>query len=215
MTLRQIVMELIARGHHVSYYVRNDGGLVITKIDNNRYSGKTGNAVARDMLGVSLSERRKTQLERINIEAKKIKKGQLKKTSSLPQEVEELWKKLTNEYRKVYEHATITKRQVLQLIEEKGVEGALDYLKEQERRVKGLAYNSIINGLIARLEEDKYSSTPEEQEKLDSLIEIIKANIDNISFDSVFRILDELYHYEDGSLSIDTFVSRVRIILKI
>ena len=43
----------------------------------------------------------------------------------------------------------------------------------------------------------------------------IKANMDNISFDSVFRIFDELYNYEMGSLSIDTLVQRVRAILKI
>lgn len=210
MTLRQIVMELIARGHKVNYYVRKDGGLVIHSIDGTHYSGKTGNAVARKMLGVALSTRRKVQLERINTQ-RNWKKSQ----TPIPEDLEKYRLKVNRLLRKSVKVGTLSKRNLREMIEERGVEGAWEYLKEQERRARGLAYNSVINGLLARLEEDKLTAPIEEQEKLDSLIQDIRNNMDNISFDSVFRIFDELYNYEMGQLSIDTLVSRVRSILKI
>ena len=210
MTLRQIVMELIARGHKVNYYVRKDGGLVIHSIDGTHYSGKTGNAVARKMLGVALSTRRKVQLERINTQ-RNWKKSQ----TPIPEDLEKYRLKVNRLLRKSVKVGTLSKRNLREMIEERGVEGAWEYLKEQERRARGLAYNSVINGLLARLEEDKLTAPIEEQEKLESLIQDIRNNMDNISFDSVFRIFDELYNYEMGQLSIDTLASRVRSILKI
>ena len=210
MTLRQIVMELIARGHKVNYYVRKDGGLVIHSIDGTHYSGKTGNAVARKMLGVALSTRRKVQLERINTQ-----RNWKKSKTPIPEDLDKYRLKVNRLLRKSVKVGTLSKRNLREMIEERGVEGAWEYLKEQERRARGLAYNSVINGLLARLEEDKLTAPIEEQEKLESLIEDIRNNMDNISFDSVFRIFDELYNYEMGQLSIDTLVSRVRSILKI
>lgn len=210
MSLRQIVMELIARGHKVTYYVRKDGGLVIHSIDGTHYSGKTGNAVARKMLGVALSTRRKVQLERINTQ-----RNWKKSKTPIPEDLEKYRLKVNRLLRKSVKVGTLSKQNLRVMIEERGVEGAWEYLKEQERRARGLAYNSVINGLIARLEEDKLSAPSDEVEKLSELIEDIKANMDNISFDSVFRIFDELYNYEMGSLSIDTLVQRVRAILKI
>ena len=210
MSLRQIVMELIARGHKVTYYVRKDGGLVIHTIDGQHYSGKTGNAVARKMLGVALSTRRKVQLERINTQ-----RNWKKNKTPIPEDLEKYRLKFNRLLRKSVKVGTLSKQNLRVMIEERGVEGAWEYLKEQERRARGLAYNSVINGLIARLEEDKLSAPSDEVEKLSELIEDIKANMDNISFDSVFRIFDELYNYEMGSLSIDTLVQRVRAILKI
>ena len=210
MSLRQIVMELIARGHKVTYYVRKDGGLVIHSIDGQHYSGKTGNAVARKMLGVALSTRRKVQLERINTQ-----RNWKKSKTPIPEDLEKYRLKVNRLLRKSVKVGTLSKQNLRVMIEERGVEGAWEYLKEQERRARGLAYNSVINGLIARLEEDKLSAPSDEVEKLSELIEDIKANMDNISFDSVFRIFDELYNYEMGSLSIDTLIQRVRAILKI
>lgn len=210
MSLRQIVMELIARGHKVTYYVRKDGGLVIHSIDGTHYSGKTGNAVARKMLGVALSTRRKVQLERINTQ-----RNWKKSKTPIPEDLEKYRLKVNRLLRKSVKVGTLSKQNLRVMIEERGVEGAWEYLKEQERRARGLAYNSVINGLIARLEEDKLSAPSDEVEKLSELIEDIKANMDNISFDSVFRIFDELYNYEMGSLSIDTLIQRVRAILKI
>lgn len=210
MSLRQIVMELIARGHKVTYYVRKDGGLVIHSIDGTHYSGKTGNAVARKMLGVALSTRRKVQLERINTQ-----RNWKKSKTPIPEDLEKYRLKVNRLLRKSVKVGTLSKQNLRVMIEERGVEGAWEYLKEQERRARGLAYNSVINGLLARLEEDKLSAPSDEVEKLNELIEDIKANMDNISFDSVFRIFDELYNYEMGSLSIDTLVQRVRAILKI
>ena len=210
MSLRQIVMELIARGHKVTYYVRKDGGLVIHSIDGTHYSGKAGNAVARKMLGVALSTRRKVQLERINTQ-----RNWKKSKTPIPEDLEKYRLKVNRLLRKSVKVGTLSKQNLRVMIEERGVEGAWEYLKEQERRARGLAYNSVINGLIARLEEDKLSAPSDEVEKLSELIEDIKANMDNISFDSVFRIFDELYNYEMGSLSIDTLVQRVRAILKI
>ena len=166
-------MELIARGHKVNYYVRKDGGLVIHTIDGTHYSGKTGNVVARKILGIEISERRASQLSRINKEAKKIKAGELEKTKSLPEKIKEQWDKTNKALRKAYKHATITKRQVQQMLEEMGIEKTLDYLKEQERRSKGYAYHTFVDGLIARILEVKLSAPVEDHEYLDGAVEKI------------------------------------------
>ena len=61
MTLRQVVNQLETQGVKVTFRVRPDGGIVVTSINGQKYDSRTGNAVARSMAGVALSEGQRAQ----------------------------------------------------------------------------------------------------------------------------------------------------------
>lgn len=209
MTLRESVKELQKRGINITYYERKDGGIVVTSINGTKYRGKTGNKVVRFMMNQELSSRRASQLSRITrqrnwssprIESTEDMNRQLKR-------VQRLW-------RKEGIRGTISKRNLKIMIQERGFEGAKTYLIEMERHARGLAYNSQIDGLIARMEQDLVNIHDEnEQSLIQSVIDKLKANRDNISFEDVTRIYDELYNYEQDSIGAGAFAERVNRIL--
>ncbi len=95
--LIDVVKLLKMRGHTIQYRVRNDGSIRITRLDGVSYIGSQGNAAARSIAGVTLSESRKRQLQDIKTE-----KGTFghKRKSQLPEEVmkkvrrvQRIWKK--------------------------------------------------------------------------------------------------------------------------
>ena len=80
MTMMEVVRQLQAQGHEVDFYVRKDGGILIRKIDGERFpSGASGNARARQLVGASLSEAREKQLKYATRQ-RKIKKPSLDDT---------------------------------------------------------------------------------------------------------------------------------------
>ena len=213
MTLKQIVMELIARGHKVTYYVRKDGGLVIHSIDGAKFSGKTGNIVARQMLGVALSERRRIQLERINRQMN-WKKSQ----TPIPEDLEKYRLKVNRLLRKNIKTGTLSKRNMRAMIEEKGIEGAWDYLKEQERRARGHAYYGVIDNFLERIDNDINNAkinAPNDVPVLEDEKELVDSNRDYLTFDDMWSMFDEQYNYEKKSISVNELYSRINNIITI
>ena len=96
LTMIKVVAELQAQGHTIDYYVRTDGGILIKSIDGKKYTGATGNAVARTMAGATISEARIKQLKAIT-KSRKRKKIPLPK--NIQTEFEEKWSKLGPIYR--------------------------------------------------------------------------------------------------------------------
>ena len=83
LTMIKVVAELQAQGHTIDYYVRTDGGILIRSIDGRKYTGASGNAVAREMAGATISEARVKQLKHITekrVKARKRRKPPLPKT---------------------------------------------------------------------------------------------------------------------------------------
>ena len=208
MSLRQIVMELIARGHQVNYYVRKDGGLVIHTIDGEHYSGKTGNVVARKMLGVALSERRRIQLERIN------KQMNWKKSATpIPEDLEKYRLKVNRLLRKNIKTGTISKRNMRAMIEQRGIEGAWEVLREQERRAKDHAYYGVIDTFIERINNNIKDATlndPEDVSTLETIKELVDANRDYLTFDDMWSMFDEVYNYEKERIDVNTLLLRIQ-----
>ena len=209
MTIREIVSTLRKQGIKISVYERKDGGLVITSINGTSYRGKTGNKVARFMINESLSERRSMQLERITRQ-----RNWSKPSVKTTEELNRYLKRVQRKWRKAGIKGTISKRNLKNMIQERGLEGATNYLSEMERHAEGLAYNSQIDGLIARLEQDLVNvESDEEEEAIEALIDKLKRNRDNISFEMVQRIYDEIYNWESDAIEIDTLISRIDSIL--
>ena len=64
LTMIQVVRQLQSQGHVVDFYIRKDGGILVRNIDGMRFpSGASGNAYARSLLGINISEARKSQLK--------------------------------------------------------------------------------------------------------------------------------------------------------
>ena len=74
MTMMEVVRQLQTQGHEVDFYVRKDGGILVKKIDGERFTtGASGNARARQIVGASISEARISQLKYAT-RARKVKK---------------------------------------------------------------------------------------------------------------------------------------------
>ena len=209
MTLREMVAELEARGYDVKYYVRNDGGIEVRSINGKKFRSKKGNRAMRLLLNQELSERRATQLKRIT-KQRNWTKSKLK----TPSDMERALKKVQRKWRKAGIKGTISKRNLKKMIEERGLEEAQRYLEEMERHAEGKAYNSQIDGLIARLEEDILNlDDSESQTLLQECIDLIEENRDSISPQDVIAIFDELYNFEAGALHITILYERIHSII--
>lgn len=102
MTIKQIIKQLEEMGLSVSFYQRMDPqgrkrGIRITSIDGTKYSGSSGNIIARELARTSLSAKQETQLKKIGVrvealpeslskklhKAQRLRRTQMKKTGDL------------------------------------------------------------------------------------------------------------------------------------
>lgn len=206
MTIRQIAKELTAQGYDIRYRVRKDGGVLITKIDNKRFVGATGNKLARQMVGQDISEPRRAQLERITRERI---------------DVENLYK----EYRRVKRKWTkgnlpknagkLTFKKFKKAIKEKGKAEALRFLGEKEKYASGLAYSKNIEALASYVEQ---TASLIEVDEFYDLAEEIRVNDGNIRDEWIQPAYDELYRVNTEPLTdslINDIVRNVKRILHI
>lgn len=169
MKLIDIIKELERLGHKVSYTHRKDGGYVIRKIDGMTYSGKTGNQIARNIVGAKLSIARSVQLKRIRTPKGK---RNVKKTS-LPEELEKRLKYIQRQWRKKHPtiEGTISKRGLRYQFEMYGKEKALLSLDKAYRYSQGYAYTENVQHLIERINLDLNKDNNSEMSNARDLIE--------------------------------------------
>ena len=206
MTIRQIAKELTAQGYDIRYRVRKDGGVLITKINNQRFTGATGNKLARQILGQDISEPRRAQLERITRERI---------------DVENLYK----EYRRVKRKWTkgnlpknagkLTFKKFKKAIKEKGKAEALRFLGEKEKYASGIAYSKNVEALASYVEQ---TASLIEADEFYDLAEEIRANDGNIRDEWIQPAYDELYRVNTEPITdslINDIVRNVKRILHI
>ena len=136
MNVKEMIAELKKLNKSVTYRKRSDGGYLITKIDNMIFSGSKGNAFAREILGITLSEAKMKQVEH---NVGKFIKGK-KKKPTLDTEMKKELRKVQKEWRKKKVNAEITASKVKRHIEDVGKKGAKEYLKRMSRYGQGYAY---------------------------------------------------------------------------
>ena len=147
MTMMQIVMQLQKEGHTIDYYVRKDGGILIKTIDGKKYTGASGNAVARTMVGAKISEAREKQLKFITKtrKAKKTRKALPKNIQTEFERVKKLWnKKFKAKEGKPHPAGYFDKLRIQFAYEHYGEEEALRRISQAERYVSGYAYSRNI-----------------------------------------------------------------------
>lgn len=153
LTIREIIKMLQEEGHHIEYYERPDGGVLIRSIDGNHFSGASGNQLARSMVGATLSESRSSQLTRIT-KARELSDKELNK---LLKQVQKEWAKTfgTKKEREAKGKASpgsITSKKVRKIAEEQGKTKAEEYLKEHLKYAQGYAYEDNVRWLIKEID---------------------------------------------------------------
>ena len=214
MNTKEIINELRKLGIEVEARKRTDGGWIITKIDNMTFTGAKGNAQARKILGVELSQAR---LEQATYNVNKYIKG--KKESTLDEATKKELRKVQRTWRKnkVGGKAKITAKKVKRHIKEHGRAETKEYLRKMSRYGEGYAYEENIEYLaqytedIARVYEDRGSSMAD---KFYQLADYIREKAATFKEDWIGRVYQCLYTvrdlgYEDstGEAAISTIYS--------
>lgn len=161
MTTRQMVAELQRKGHTVTYYIRKDGGILIRSIDGQRYKGASGNAVARTMLGVELSEARARQ-------TKYAQRQQRRKRTALPDAIKEEYQRVKKIWNKAFrakggKPSTVGyfgRSAIEYTYRTQGAEETLRRIHEAEKYATGMAYSKNIEHLSSFIRDagEKYRS---------------------------------------------------------
>ena len=140
----QVVNELVARGHRVTYYKRKDGGILITSIDGVKYKAAKGNTRAREMVGAELSSARKSQLAY----AQRQRRLPRDPKDEIYQEylrVKDIWsKKIKAKKGKKHPAGYFGWKRILYSIKHHDKEEALRRIREAEKYAEGLAYSKNI-----------------------------------------------------------------------
>ena len=181
MTIREIASKLASQGYSVRYRVRKDGGVLITSINNQKFTGASGNIVARKLVGENISQKREIQLEKITRERT---------------DKENLYKEFRRAKRKWNEAklpktaGTLTFKKFKKAIKEAGKEEALKYLGEKEKYASGIAYSKNVEALASYIENTfaLIDLTP-----IYDLAPIIRANADKIRDEWLIDAYEELY----------------------
>lgn len=198
MTMMEVVRQLQAEGHEVDYYVRKDGGILVRKIDGERYpSGASGNARARQLVGATISEAREKQLKYATRQ-RKIKKP------SLDDAIEKEYKRVKKKWNKAFKSKKgkphpagyFGRGRIQYAIDHYGKEEALRRIREAERYASGVAYSKNVEQLAFFIKSagEKYNS--QELEKLaDDLLE----NAFSIKEEWIAPAYEELYKLNTGT----------------
>ena len=201
-SMRTIASELMSTGHQVEFYVRKDGGILITKIDGQRFSGAKGNARARAMTGQNISEARFAQLKYATASKKLLNTPRFKKIKvpdAVQKEYDRVHKKWTKAFKakgnKPHPAGYYGKVRLLKSVESKGEEGAKESISEAERYASGIAYSENIKHLATQVE---LSGAQYESEELMKLAQEIRDNASTIRDEWVYPAYQELYKLNKG-----------------
>ena len=198
MTVREIIKQLQQEGHVVEYYERKDGGVLIRSIDGVKYSGATGNKVARWMTGNIVSEKRGQQLHKITYSGKRAKKKKLPEgaVKKKLQRVQRKWNKaFPHERGETPSVGRKTAKQTQWNLEHKGEEETLRLLDEAEKYAEGIAYSKNVDALIDYIDMwNMYENNPD----LERIKKWLEENKDHVKEEWIAKAYEILYGLNEG-----------------
>ena len=162
--LRQVVKILNSQGHNIEFRNRTDGSIIVTAIDGRKTKIVEGNRILRNMAGLPLSEKRKTQTSR-NVAEKIIK----------PIKISTRTRDMLAQAKKALEKSNVKMKLTTDRLREHiklyGENWAYDHTKKLKRYFQGYAYEENVDNLKNIFEDDFRKS------KLrDKIIERIEKN---------------------------------------
>lgn len=213
MTMMEIVKQLQDQGHEVEFYIRKDGGILVRRIDAEKYpSGSSGNKRARQIVGATLSEARSNQLKYATRQRKV-------KMPSLDDEIEKEYKRVKRKWNRVFKakdgkpHPAgyFGRSRIKYAIEHYGKAEALRRIKEAERYASGLAYSKNVE-ILAMFISD--AGTKNQSQELLNLAEDVRANAYAIRDEWIEPAYQELYKLNTGATP-EQVANNVRAILRL
>lgn len=200
MNLRAIVSKLQSEGHEVEYRVRSDGGIIIKRIDSQRYTyGATGNVAARSMVGegAKVSEARSRQLSYAT-------KAHQAKKPPMDEEVEREYQRVKKKWNRAFKSKKgkphpagyFGKRRIRYAVEKYGKKEALRRIREAERYASGIAYSKNVAILASFI---KSAGERFQSPELIKLSEDLTANAYAIRDEWIQPAYDELYKLNTGT----------------
>ena len=197
MTMMEIVRQLQAQGHEVDFYVRKDGGILIKKIDGERFpTGASGNARARQIVGANISEARIAQLKYAT-RARGVKKP------SLDDEIAKEFARVKRKWNKAFKAQNGKPHpagyfgwsRIKYAIEHHGREEALRRIHEAERYSSGIAYSKNVQILAQFI---KMSGEQYQSQDLIKLSEDLIESAYSIKEEWIYPAYEELYKLNKG-----------------
>ena len=205
-------MELQKEGHVIEYYVRKDGGILIRTIDGKKYTGASGNAVARTMAGAKISEARLKQLKHITAKRTKKRKALPSRIKTEYERVKKIWnKRFKAKEGKPHPAGYFDKSRIQYSLDHYGEAEALRRISEAERYATGYAYSKNVEALARFIESTARIIRSEE---LNQLAQDILSNSYSIKEEWIQPTYDELYKLNAGVNVLDV-INNVRMILKL
>lgn len=150
MNVKKMIEELQKMGFKVDARRRSDGGWIITKINDMSFTGAHGNAYARQVLGVELSQAR---IEQTQFNVYKYIKGSKKPKDKLDEELTRKLKSVQAKWRRKKVHARITKKKLRWHLKQGGRKEAEEYLARMSRYGEGYAYEENVEYLARYIED--------------------------------------------------------------
>ena len=198
MSVIELIKELIKMGYSVKYTKRKDGSYRITKINTERFTGSKGNAKARSIIGVELSEGRRIALSKLKTPKGKGSYNKRRK-EAVPEEVKKFIRKTQNLYRKAgKKEGKPTLRNYRYILKTKGKEEADRLLRQSARRILGYAYVENVEALILRISSDLSKRPNKAMEyMMNKIISIKYKFLDRW----IYPIYEKLYDWERGFIS--------------
>lgn len=200
MTIEQIINELAKMGYNVEFRRRSDRGILITKINDTKFLGGTGNMLARDIVGADISVARKVQLENIT-------KAHMAKTPPLEKDILVKIKRAQYLWRKNQVQADKSRIKTKTLREAAKHEGWRETLRKIDqtmRYAQGLAYSANVDALLQRMYRSNWDGT------IDEVIEIVEEKRDSIKEAWIPKIYQALYDYENGIITPSRLIEFIR-----
>ena len=215
MKVSEMVTELRKLGYEVEAYKRTDGSYLIKRINNLSFSAAKGNAYARAILGVELSEAR---IEQTAYNVRKFIKGSKKPKDAIDEELIKELRKVQRQWRKTKQKGHITKRKLREKISEGGEANARKYLEKMMRYGKGFAYEENVEWL-AKYTYDIANVLYHENYFTSSKYEALAYYIRSIAFrfreEWISRVYAYLYEIIDTGYSVQVAEANLLEIYKI
>lgn len=194
-TMKQVVSELQHRGYRVDYYVRKDGGILIRRIGEQKFTAAKGNIYARGLIGIQLSEAKSKQLKQ-NIKALESLRKSEEDIKNEWRRVRDLWRKaFPRKKGKAHPAGSFTWKRIKYSMKHYGREEALRRIGEAEKYASGIAYAKNVEILASFVQS---AGVQYQSKELLDLAEEITANAYAIREEFISPAYDMLYKLNKG-----------------
>lgn len=216
MTIRDIIKILQETNQEVSFYIRKDGGVRITKLNGQSFRGSKGNAVARRMVGASLSDPQIKMLKRL-----KTPKGKGTYNKRRKEPVDEYTKKTIKRLQYVYRKRGYSGKPTIRgyryNLKMFGKEEADRLLRQSELYAQGIIYSANVEYLISRFEQIYDKIANKYKGAISNIIVKLHSMKESMRYDPTYLALVDdkgpLYELEYGRIPPEEAIRRINQIL--